>query len=59
MKHNGWKVVYYLEAVMVHAHLRESAQGIFSRARWEHLKSMIKFYCKFRGFGPRISGKDA
>jgi GT2 family glycosyltransferase len=59
MKHNGWKVVYYPEAVMVHAHLRESAQGIFNRARWEHLKSMIKLYHKYRGFGSRISGKDA
>ena len=55
MKQNGWKVVYYPEAVMTHAHLRESAQGIFNRARWEHLKSMIKFYRKYRGFNPRIS----
>jgi GT2 family glycosyltransferase len=59
MKANGWKVIYYPEAVMVHAHVRESARGIFNRAKWEHLKSMIKFYRKYRGFSPRISGKDA
>jgi GT2 family glycosyltransferase len=58
MKANGWKVIYYPEAVMVHAHVRESARGIFNRAKWEHLKSMIKFYRKYGGFSPRISGKD-
>jgi GT2 family glycosyltransferase len=58
MKEKGWKVIYYPEAVMVHAHLRESAKGVFNRAKWEHVKSMIRFYRKYGGFKPRISGKD-
>jgi len=59
MKENGWKVIYYPEAVMVHAHLRQSARGIFNGARWEHLKSVIKFYRKYGGFSPRISRRNA
>lgn len=55
LKKEGWKVVYYPEAVMVHAHARMSAEGFFNRAKWEHFKSLIKFYFKYRGFRPRIS----
>ncbi|MBM4330471.1 MAG: glycosyltransferase family 2 protein [Deltaproteobacteria bacterium] len=55
MKQEGWKVVYYPEAVMVHTHVRQSADGLFNYAKWEHFKSLIKFYCKHRGFRPRIS----
>ena len=55
LKKDGWKVVYYPEAVMIHSHLRHSARGIFSRAKREHLKSLIKFYFKHRGFSPPVS----
>ena len=55
LKKEGWKVVYYPEAVMIHSHLRHSAQGGFSRAKWEHLKSLIKFYFKHRRFSPPAS----
>jgi hypothetical protein len=58
MKEKGWKVIYYPEAVMIHAHLRESAKSVFNRAKWEHVKSMIRFYRKYGGFKSRISGKD-
>ncbi len=49
---NGWKIVYYPEAVLVHHHLRESADGIFNRAKWEHLKSLFKFYRKLGRLTP-------
>jgi len=55
LKKEGWKVVYYPEAVMIHSHLRHSAKGVFSRAKWEHLKSLIKFYFKHRRFSPPLS----
>jgi GT2 family glycosyltransferase len=44
----GWKVMYYPEAVMVHHHQRESASTIWNRAKFEHLKSWIKFSWKHR-----------
>ena len=46
LKKRGWKIIYYPKAVMVHHYLRESADGLFNRAKWEHLKSLIKFYSK-------------
>ena len=55
MKKEGWKVIYYPEAVMIHAHLRQSADGLFNRAKWEHFKSLIKFYLKHRRFSPPTS----
>jgi len=55
LKKEGWKVVYYPGVAMIHAHLRQSGKGIFNRAKWEHFKSLIKFYFKYRGFRPRIS----
>jgi GT2 family glycosyltransferase len=51
LQRTGWKVVYHPDAVMVHHHLRQSAQGL-SRARWEHLTSQLKFYLKYRSFRP-------
>jgi hypothetical protein len=59
MKKRGWKVIYYPEAVMVHTHVRSSADGFFNREKWEHFKSMIKFYRKYGGFSPRVPGKNA
>jgi hypothetical protein len=55
LKKKGWKVIYNPEAVMVHAHLRQSAGGFFNREKWEHFKSLIKFCCKHRGFSPPLS----
>ncbi len=53
LKRTGWKVVYYPEAILVHHHLRKSAQGLLNRARWEHLASQLKFYLKYRSLRPR------
>ena len=44
----GWKVMYYPDAVMVHHHQRASAKKIWNRAKFEHLKSWIKFSWKHR-----------
>jgi N-acetylglucosaminyl-diphospho-decaprenol L-rhamnosyltransferase len=55
MRKEGWKVTYYPEAVMVHSHARQSAGGFFNRAKWEHFKSLIKFYLKHRRFSPPTS----
>jgi len=52
MKNEGWKVVYYPKAVMVHSHLRQSAGDGFNRMKWEHFKSLIKFYLKHRRLNP-------
>lgn len=46
LKKEGWKVVYCPNVVMVHHHVRQSAQGFMNRERWEHFKSLLKFYCK-------------
>jgi N-acetylglucosaminyl-diphospho-decaprenol L-rhamnosyltransferase len=45
---SGWKVVYNPAAVMVHHHQRASAQGLLSRAKFEHVRSWIKFSLKHR-----------
>jgi len=55
LKKEGWKVIYYPEAVMVHAHMRHSSRGWISRAKWEHLKSLIKFFGKHRRFKEPVS----
>jgi GT2 family glycosyltransferase len=44
----GWKVMYYPDAVMVHHHQRASARAIWNRAKFEHLKSWLKFAWKHR-----------
>jgi GT2 family glycosyltransferase len=48
LRKSGWKVIYYPEAVMVHHHQRTSARPIWNRAKFEHLKSWIKFSWKHR-----------
>jgi GT2 family glycosyltransferase len=53
LKRAGLKIVYYPEAVLVHHHLRQSAEGLISRAKWEHLKSLVKFYWKHRSLRPQ------
>jgi hypothetical protein len=52
LRKSGWKTIYYPESVMVHRYQRESAGGLFNRAKWEHLKSLIKFYFKLRRLTP-------
>jgi N-acetylglucosaminyl-diphospho-decaprenol L-rhamnosyltransferase len=54
----GWKVVYFPEAALIHCHLRQSATGWWNRARFEHLKSLVKFIRKYRGLRPRTSGSS-
>jgi GT2 family glycosyltransferase len=44
----GWKVMYYPDAVMVHHHQRASARAIWNHAKFEHIKSWIKFSWKHR-----------
>jgi GT2 family glycosyltransferase len=44
----GWKVMYYPDAVMVHHHQRASAMGIWNHAKFEHIKSWVKFLWKHR-----------
>ena len=46
MWQHGWKVYYVPEAVMIHRHLRASARHLFSRARWQHIQSLIRFFKK-------------
>ena len=48
IKNAGWKIIYDPEAVLVHHHLRQSADGFLNRAKWEHLKSLVKF-CRKHG----------
>jgi GT2 family glycosyltransferase len=52
MKEEGWKVVYYPGAVITHHHVRHSAISVLNRAKWEHFRSMIKFFLKHRRFRP-------
>lgn len=43
----GWDVLYTPEARFVHRHRRASAKGVFHRAFWLHLGSLISFYEKW------------
>lgn len=56
LRRAGWRVVYNPDSVMVHAHRRESAGGLLSRAKVEHLKSWLKFEWKHRVAG-RLGGR--
>lgn len=46
LRREGWRVVYEPEAVMLHHHRRASAEGMWNRRKYEHLKSWIKFNLK-------------
>lgn len=48
LKKDGWKVIYFPDAVMIHRHQRDSAGGRWNRAKVEHLKSWVKFSWKHR-----------
>ena len=50
----GWRVMYHPEVSMVHYHRRASNDGsLWSQLRspltWEHIKSAIRFFRKYRG----------
>ncbi len=47
MNQKGWKVYYYPEAVVIHAHARESAQSVLNRSFISHLASLIRYYEKW------------
>ncbi len=58
--HNGYKVVYYPEAVMYHYHQRESKSqlGVFDaffnqKTRW-HIRSALKFFWKYRSLSKTL-----
>jgi GT2 family glycosyltransferase len=48
LRKQGWRVIYHPDSVMIHHHQRASATGLFSRAKFEHFKSWIKFSWKHR-----------
>ncbi|MGB9700341.1 MAG: glycosyltransferase family 2 protein [Thermodesulfobacteriota bacterium] len=53
MKQKGFKVIYFPEAVMIHAHMRQSARSFLNRAKWEHFISLLKFLLKHKRLKPR------
>jgi hypothetical protein len=42
----GWQIDYISEAVVIHEHIRASANKIFNRATYEHIKSLFYFLRK-------------
>lgn len=52
MKRKGFKIIYLPEAVMIHAHMRQSAKGLINRAKWEHFISLLKFLLKHKRLRP-------
>ena len=52
---NGYKVVYYPEAVVYHYHGKGSAKGgffgslLFNRLTWYHIRSAMQYFWKYRG----------
>lgn len=51
---NGWRVVYYPEAIMTHYHTRESAEktglmSITNKMTRIHIQSGVKYFMKYRG----------
>lgn len=47
MKQKGWKVYYHPDAVVIHAHARESAQKVINRSFIAHMASLIRYYDKW------------
>lgn len=43
----GWQVAYVSDSVMIHKHMRTSANKIFNRATIEHIKSLFYFIWKY------------
>ena len=48
MWQGGWEVHYVPEAVVMHHWQRTSAQHVFSRATWTHVRSVVRFFLKHR-----------
>lgn len=46
MWNKGWQVAYVADAVIFHKHMRTSANKIFNRATFEHMKSLFYFLIK-------------
>ena len=42
----GWQIAYVADAVIFHKHMRTSANKIFNRAAFEHMKSLFYFLAK-------------
>ena len=42
----GWQVVYYPDAQVMHHHLAESDRALWSRQSWQHVRSMWRYYRK-------------
>lgn len=54
----GWKTIYDPTVALVHAHHRASHSGTFlgSKARRDHVRSMVRFFAKHRSLAPRPRG---
>ena len=46
MKRAGWRVVYYPLATITHAYKRASAEGFFTKLKYIHTKSAMRFFMK-------------
>lgn len=57
MWEQGYRVVYFADAEIVHYHQRTSAEtawifGLFNRVTREHIKSWLKYFAKYLGAAP-------
>jgi GT2 family glycosyltransferase len=48
MWQHGWEVHYVPDAIIMHHYQRTSAQRLFSRALWTHVRSCVRFFAKHR-----------
>jgi N-acetylglucosaminyl-diphospho-decaprenol L-rhamnosyltransferase len=49
LRRTGWRTWMFPELCFVHAHQRTSARQPFSRARWWHVRSGLRFLWRARG----------
>lgn len=45
-KKAGWKIVYYPDSIVYHHYARESTKGIITKAKFEHIKSILQYFYK-------------
>lgn len=45
-KKAGWKIIYYPNLRVYHRYARESAKGIITKAKFEHIKSIFRYFYK-------------
>ena len=50
LRQNGYQTWLYPPLVFAHVHRRESAKAVFSRIRWWHLKSALRYFWRSRSF---------